>query len=471
MKKNMFKRAWLNITRKKSKSIIFLIVMFIMANLVLSSLSISKAVDESTTYAKEVLGSEVYLNADMESMKNDMSQMFQGGQMGMSQGDMSQMTMSRPQVYKSMVESIANSEYVRDYTYSITASATEVNFTLYETESSDMFGRNDRNGLQITGINSYAFIPEVENNTYEITEGTYFDESTNNQIIISYELALLNNLTVGSIIELQNQETLVNYQYEIIGIFTSTQSGSENHIYMNTDSVTNLLTSQQLTDTDYAVNNAVFYLNNPDDVENFIKEANELYDFESLSLVLDIDTTAYDQMAGPIEQVGSFADTILIIVVIAAVIILSLIINNNIKDRKYEMGVLMSLGAKKKNIIGQIFLELAIVATVGFILSIGTSSLIATQLSSNLLEEQLTMEEEISTNNFGRPSGGMGSMMNMGNTTNNNVEVIDEINVNISAEEYALLFTIGYLITFLSMTLPAYNIIKYEPKTILTRRD
>lgn len=42
MIKSMFKRAWLSISRKLSKTIILIIVMFIMANLVLASIAIKK---------------------------------------------------------------------------------------------------------------------------------------------------------------------------------------------------------------------------------------------------------------------------------------------------------------------------------------------------------------------------------------------------------------------------------------------
>ncbi len=469
MKKNMFKRAWLNIKRKPSKSIILFIIMFVIANLVLSSLAISNAVDESTKYAKETLGSEVYLNADMEKMRESMSDNIGSmqGNMGNMQG-MDNLLSMRPEITISMVTDIASSNYVKDYTYSTMVQASPGNYAEYETSSGEMFNRN-RSG--ITAINSYAFISEVNSNTYEITEGTYFDETTNNSVIISYELATLNNFVVGDEISFIHTETNEEIFYTIVGIFTSTVEGNENNIYMNLSSSENLMSSSQYNNGDYVVNNVVYYLTNPDDVDSFIEDASAKYNFEELNLLLDIDTSAYDQMAGPIESVGGFSDTILIVVIIAAVLIVTLIINNSIKDRKYEMGVLMSLGAPKLNIIGQILIELVVVATAGFVLSLATSSFIAASLSESLLENQLTMSEEASESNFGRPT--MGGMRNPGSLNGNNtdVEVIDEINVNVSIEEYILLFVTGYLIVIAAMIIPVINITKYEPKTILTGRE
>ncbi len=471
MKKSMVKRAWLNITRKKNKSIILFIIMFVIANLVLASLAIGNAVDESTEYAKESLGSEIYLNADMEKLR---------GEMTSSDGSFNRESMSsfaRPEINSNMVEDIANSEYVKDYTYSLYASFEAENFSLIESDTENSGNSGMMGGIErpdtITGVNSYAFIPGVESNIIEITEGTYFDETADDSIIISYELAEENEVAVGDILELKNTETEEIFSYEIIGIFMASEEGYENSIYMNIESASKLLTEEDYNNGDYTVSSVIYYLNNPENVDKFIDEASEKYDLEEMSLTLDIDNSAYEQMAGPLESVGSFSTTIMIVVIIAAVLIIALIINNNIKDRKYEMGVLMSLGATKLNIIGQILLELVVVATVGFILSIGTSSIIANAMSDSLLSSQLEMNEEQSTNNFGRPSGGsmMGGGMTAMQGSNSDVEVIDEIDVNVSAAEYLTLFLLGYGVVIVAMSMPAINIMKYEPKTILTGRE
>ncbi len=470
MKKNMFKRAWLNITRKKSKTVILFIIFFVIANLVLASLAISNSVEESTKYAKETLGSEVYLNADMEKLREEMM----GSSSEMMGGDRS--AMLRPDTNLEMVNSIANSEYVKDYTYGVTATYEPVNFELIESDEEEsgfgaMMGDREIPNM-ITGINSYAFLPGVMNNLFEITEGTYFDETTDDSLIISYELAEANDLVVGDILELQNIESAESFEYEIIGIFLASEEGYENDIYMNIESTENLLTEESYNNGDYAVNSVIYYLNNPEDTDKFIAEANDKYDFESLSLTLDIDNTAYEQMAGPLESVGSFASTILVVVIIAAVLIIALIINNNIKERKYEVGVLMSLGSTKKNIVGQLLVELVVVATVGFILSMATSSLIAGGLSDSLLDSQLEMSQEASENNFGRPTGGMnmGSRNPISNSAQN-VEVIDEIDVSVTGAEYVGLFTIGYIIILVALFFPSIGIMRYEPKTILTGRE
>ena len=92
-----------------------------------------------------------------------------------------------------------------------------------------------------------------------------------------------------------------------------------------------------------------------------------------------------------------------IIVIIAAVIIITLIVTINVKDRRYEIGVLMSLGASKKNIIGQIATELIIVGTLGFVLASVTGTVFAKTLGSSIIESQTAATSEQSEKNFGRP--------------------------------------------------------------------
>lgn len=501
MFKSMFKRAWLSISRKLSKTMILMIVMFVMANLVLASIAIKNAVKESTKFAKESLGSTVYLTADMDKIReeatNNMEQSRGNGQV--------RMMIQRPTIYSDMVKSIAESKYVKDYTYGINATAKESGFDVIESSSNSgpslsmgggraigMYGN-----ISVMGINSYAFITEVSNKTMELIEGTYFDENTFGKAIISSELAELNSLKLGDVIKLINEEidmenydfrsgsdpkvkSSETYELEVIGIYeVNTDNFNANAIYMNVETAAQFLKENSFNNGNYGVDNVTYFLNNPDDANAFIKEAeNKFPNLKDSNLKLDINSEDYDKMAGPIEQVGGFSNTVLWIVIVASILIITLIINNNIKDRKYEIGVLMSLGGTKKNIVGSFLIELIIIGTIGFLLSIGTSYFLADSMGKSLLKNQLQIKEEETENNFGRPTtremrGGMqrGEMNIIGIPNNSTVDTIDSIDISVSIEDYIILFLIGYLIAGVAMIIPSINIVKYEPKTILTGRQ
>lgn len=501
MIKTMLKRAWLSITRKPSKTIILAIVMFVMANLVLSSIAIKNAVNESTRFAKESLGSTVYLTADMDKLREQAQAEMQqttGGEQPV------RMRITRPTIYVEMVEAIAESSYVKDYTYGINSTAEESGFDALEDDNSSngglggmiVNGNSVYGNMSIVGINSYAFINQVQDKTMEIIDGTYFDESTDGKCIISNELATQNDLKVGDKIKLINKEIDMDsynprvdsepavtssktIEVEIIGIYdVNTDNFNMNTIYMNIVTSADFLKAEDYNEGNYGVDNISYFLKNPEEIDAFIAEVNNKYpSLADDNLKLDINSEDYDQMVGPIESVGSFADTVLWIVMIASVLIITLIINNNIKERKYEIGVLMSLGGTKKNIIGSFLVELIIIGTMGFALSIGTSYFLANSMGKSMLESQIASANEQSENNFGRPgAGGMGgnfqiSGNGMNNTNNSNAETIDNIDISVSVNDYALLFLIGYLIAGLAMVLPSMNIVKYEPKTILTGRQ
>jgi len=476
MIKSMFKRAMLSIARMPSRTIILGVILFVMANLVVASISIKLSVNESVEFAKKTLGSNVYLSVDMDKLRANMVQN--------QEGNRQMMRIVRPSVPMDKVKEMGALSYVKDFTYSISTSANASGFNIVEYENEN---QNERppitsgnsamiarvGDVQIIGINSYAFISQVKDSTMKLIDGTYFDETTEDKVIISYELANANELKVGDKISLENVETKNIYELEISGIYEiNVENTQENVIYMNVDAASKYLREEEYNDGDYGVSNVSFELVNPSDVAEFVSSAKKIYDVEANNMILDIDTSAYDKMAGPIESVGSFANTILWIVVIATIAIVTLMINSNVKDRKYEIGVLMSLGASKKNAAGAILVELIIIGTISFILSFTTSYFLADSMSRNMLNNQLSMSEEVLENNFGRPNMIGGNRIDgfQSQSNNKNVDVIDEIDVSIGFKNYAMLFLVGYTIMGMACIVPTLNIIKYEPKTILTGR-
>ena len=493
----MLKRSWLSIIRKPGRAVLIGLILFAMANLVLASTAIKGAVAESMSYAKSTLGGTVYLQADIGKLREQIQ-----GQEGSSSSELTpgqRPQIERPDIPLSMVKNIADSEYIKDYSYSINTQAKSTNFTPIESESSlpggDMRMPDTSNesesklegDITISGINAYAFISAAQNDTMKIADGTYFDETTDNQAIVSYDLAKSNNLKVGDKISLQNIYDSEPNEVSIIGIYDLTEEQQsfgtpENTIYMNTATAAKFLSSEAYNDGDYSVQNVRFELNSPEQADTFIAAAKVKYpDIESSNLALSIDTSTYEQMVGPIESVGNFATTIFWIVVIASIAIITLIVTINVKDRRYEMGVLLSLGASKLNVAMQILVELVVIGTIAFAISIGTGALVARAMSQGLLDNQLSMSEQQSENNFGRPGamtgggqqGGDRGMPGMtgGQQGRSNVEAINSIDVNASPADYVMLFVIGYGVIILAQLLPTWNIVRYQPKTILTGKE
>lgn len=489
MFKNMLKRSWLSTTRKPSRAVIVGLILFAMANLVLASIAIKGAVNESMAYAKSSLGGTVYLQPDITKLREQAQSAD-----GTTPTPGARLSLMRPEIKVSTVESLADSSYVKDYTYSVNGRAKASGFAPIEQDTSGpggvmRFNAQDEantaleSDVSVQGINSYAFISQVEAGTMQLSSGTYFDESTDNKVIISYDLANSNGIKVGDTITLQNVYTEKSYPLEVTGIYDLSEEDSfgamlGNEIYMNVKTAAQFMSEENYANGDYSVSNIRYFLTSSEYADAFIKEANDKYPtLADENLTLSIDTSAYEQMVGPIESVGSFATTILWIVIVASIAIVTLIVAINVKDRQYEMGVLLSLGASKINVIGQIFVELLIVGSLAFIGSMATSTLLAQNMSKGLLDSQIAASKAESENNFGRPGAAIGGKrvagggIFFGGQMNGNSEAISEINISVSPTDYLILFAIGYGIILVSLLLPSWNIVKYQPKTILSGKE
>ena len=493
-----------------------------MANLVLAAFIIKSAVSAQMNYAKSTLGGTISVQADMDAIReNQKAEIEQGG-------DPSEMfkSISRPSVNVDTANEIISTytDYIKDYSYEVSVSANSYNMETVETKGfsgkgSSMGAMPNMPGMPggfstsestddatldtdiaIYGINAYAYIDGVKDETITIKDGTYFDESSTDSVMISYEFAELNGLKVGDTFKLKNAYTEKSITLTVIGIYdTSSERANANTIYMNTETAAKFFDTEEYNNGNYAVGDVKFYMTNSDRADEFVEKVNaEFTELSENNLKFAVDTSEYDSLAGSIESVGSFADTILIIVIIAAVIIITLIVTINVKDRRYEIGVLMSLGASKKNIIGQIATELLIVGTIGFALASVTGTVFAKTLGNSIIESQTAATSKQSEKNFGRPGTSMPNMpgqnnnsrspknQNSSNTsempsdmpTNMKDVVIGgrenqkiELDINAEPLDYLLLFVTGYAVILLALILPSVGIMRYQPKEILAGKE
>ncbi len=502
--RNMLKRSWLSIKRKGGRTALMIALFFIMANLVLSTIIIKTAVSTQMDYAKASLGGTVSLSADMDKIRDEQKEKMQSG------SDPKEMfkNMERPQVDVKTADKIATyDEYVKDYSYTVSSSANANGVSIVESEQG--FGGSGMSGmpgmpgmtkqsdtddtkldsdLTVSGVYAWAYVDGVDNKTITIKEGKYFDEDSTDKVMVSYELANLNDWKVGDSFTLKNIYTEKDVKLTILGIYDSSdEMANANTLYMNTATAAKFLSDDAYNDGNYKVQNVKYYMVTSEKADEFVEKIKKDFpDLEKNNLTIGVDTTDYDRMKSSIESVGSFATTILIVVIIASVVIIALVVTINVRERKYEMGVLMSLGAKKTNIMGQIMVELLIVGTIGFVLASISGTFLAKTMGQSILESQIASSQESSQ--FGRPGnmpGGMPGAMPGGSNTsqqsgNNNKtsskktnKEMENVKLDINAKpiDFLLLFVTGYLVIIIALIIPSVGIMRYQPKTILTGKE
>lgn len=489
---NFLKRAMLSISKKKIKSLILFVVLLIIANMVLVGLSIQTATKKSTELAREKLGSDVTLKINeqkfMEQRRNNKEE-------GLS---------NRPSLTTDIADTLKDNEHVTQYNYISSGFGLAKNFeNVKSEESSDdttseegeekprgmfkMAGSNSTTMPEISFSGTIAtnLLSDFKNGDSKITEGRGItkDDAGKNVAVIEKNLAKENSLKVGSKVQVASVDENTTLELEVVGIYEANSDESTNDnrnmdflnpynkIYMPYDVVSKVSTGESTNSKN--ITSAVYFMDNADNIESFREYAkNKKIDLETYTL--DANDQLYTQMVGPIENVGSFSKTLVATVSIAGAMILVLIIALSLKDRKYEIGVLLSLGESKFKVISQLVVEVLLVASIAFATSAFTGNLAANKIGDSLLANEIKVTESSSTqenSNF----GGRGPMVvgpgRMNSNAIKNTDVVKDMDVSVTSNDLEKLAGIGLLIVIASAAIPTISVLRFSPKTILSKRE
>ena len=243
-------------------------------------------------------------------------------------------------------------------------------------------------------------------------------------------------------------------------------TGSVNNIITNTNVINKLKENNEdlslsLTPT--------FILTSKDVIDKFSTELTN----KGLSEYLSI-TTNLDEIEGStktVDNVKTFAMTFLIITLIIGAVVLFVINMINIRERKYEIGVLRTIGMKKSLLSCQFIIELIIVSFFGLLIGAGLGAVSSVPVSNYLLKNEqnnANVEKEninqnfggkMNNRDFGKPSGVV------------EIETINSIDAAVNIKVLVELLGIGLLLTLISGTASMISIERFSPLTILKERS
>lgn len=466
---------------KKGKTLLQLFVFTMICLLVLTGITIQSAAVKSSELAREQLGGSVTLKVDREKMMKEQQE----------SGDRKRFELT-PVSVKS-AEKLASLDHVKSYNFISSASALADNFDPIESgdeDSSDSNsdepagpGGNEQGGRQmmqadvsIEGVTSTAHVSEFSEGTSKITEGRALtkDDVNKKVAVIEETLAEENKLKVGDTIKVKtssDEATTINLK--IVGIYKTTSSGdnqAQNFAFLNPYNkiYTPYTAASALKGDDYknAIDEAVYNMDDASNIDAFIASAKKTgIDLDTFTL--DANDQLYQQLVGPIENVASFSKNVVYLVTIAGAVILSLIVMMSIRERKYEMGVLMAIGEKRWKLIGQFLTEILMIAVLAIGISALTGSLIAGQIGNQLLSQQI---EQTSASQSAGGMMGPGGGGFFGQSTAQ-VSAIDQFDIQLSFEDLMALSGIGLLIAMFATLLPSISVLRLHPKTILTKQE
>ncbi len=381
---------------------------------------------------------------------------------------------------------------------------------------SDMMGSSG--DFSVTGYSSEEAMTLFQSGTAAITEGVVFTEGTASyECIISEELATYNDLSVGDVITLTNtQDENEAYELTVVGIYSDSSANESfgamnmsdpaNNIYMSyaalnaiisesesvatttTDETTGIETSTAISGTltgTYAFATA-------DDYYIFEEEVRTLGLSDTYS-VSSQDLTAFENSLVPLNTLGEMALWFLIIILIIGAVILVVLNIFNIRERKYEIGVLMAIGMKKWKVAAQFMTEIFAVTLVVVVIGIGvgavsalpiTNALLADQIESsqgqaNKLEQNFGRDEIPDMGNMGGFGGGLGGggfggggLDMIGNIFGENAaNYVSEVNSAMNLTVVFQMLGIAILLTLVAGSASMLFVMRYEPLKILSNRD
>ena len=554
----IIKNALRCIGRSKGRNVLIALIVLVIAVSACVGLSIRQAAETAKEDTLASLSVTATISFDRLSAMGDMSQPPDaGGQTGGSGGgrggfdrdSFSQMMGASSSLTLEQYTAYAAAEAVQDFYYTLTASfnggegvepvsndaTTEENTGSGNGFASLGGGRPGAGGgfnrvmggqsdFTVIGYSGDTAMTAFIDGTATIEEGAVFAEGTEApECIISQELATFNDLAVGdtlSLVNPNNEEEI--YTLTVVGIYTDSSANENSFSMMGmtaTDPANRIYMSaaalQTVLDASAAVSTTVTDENTGREFETAVTgqlagtyvfaTAEDYYRFEEQARALGLedgyavssaDITAFEASLTPLNTLSTMAGYFLAVILIIGAVILVVLNIFNVRERKYEIGVLTAMGMKKGKVAVQLMTEIFAVTMVAVLLGVLIGGVSALPVTNALLEGQVASRQTQSDRveegfgrdgNFGgrgdqmggqmggrlpedKPSGGMKDMFTnvFGQQA---VDYVTEIHSAMNLTVVVQMLGIALLLTLLSGAVSMLFIMRYEPLRILSNRD
>ncbi|KGL43106.1 macrolide ABC transporter permease [Listeria newyorkensis] len=491
---NFIKRGLLSMKARKGRTILQLFIFTIVCVLILSGFTIQSAANKASELARQELGGDVTLSVDREKQVEAQQKESSSSSGGTTERRMFEST----PVAVAAAKKLAELDHVAGYNlYSNTqamASGFEPIASSNDTSQTDDSstqqgpGGNDSNrpqmvqaDLSVSGVLDSATATKFKAGTDKLVSGKAITASDvgKNVVMIEKTLAEENDLKVGDKIKIKSSDEATTVELTIQGIYETTDSGTDaaaNFSFLNPYNtiyvpytVANTIKGSDAKDT---VDSAIYFMDDAANISAFEKAAKKVTAVDWDTFKLDANDATYQQMIGPINNVAAFSKNVVYIVSIAGALILGLLVMMQIRERKYEMGVLLAIGEKRSKLVGQFLVEILIVAVLSFGIAAVSSHYVAQVVGNQLLTQQnATASESTSSTTNQRGPGGNGGGPGFGSSLTANTAEIKSLDIQVSLEDMLKMGGIGVGIAFISVLLPSILVLRMNPKTILTKQE
>ncbi len=483
----ILKNAVTSIVRNKGRNLLIGIIVIVISCATAVTLAIRSSANSLIHSYENQYELSATIEIDRESMHNGMNKELTEEERQEQREKMEDIFSEASDISLDDIKNYGDSKLVKEYYYqnSIGVNSSDIE-SASMTESSDgrRMGNHGKGGFQnidesdftLTGYSTINAMNDFIQGRYTITSGEINSDMNSSSAVINNELASLNNIKVGDEIKFVDPKDDENeVKVKITGIFEE-KSDTDEQMGMFANSANTIITNTTVIDKFLSkredMKNTItptFILKDKTVIEQFEKELKE----KGLNEYLNV-TTNLDQVEGAtstISNVATFATTFLIITLIIGGIVLFVINMINIRERKYEIGVLRTIGMKKRYLTLQFILELMIVSFIALLIGAGLGAASSVSVSNHLLQNEITnaqQERENINDHFG---GRMDDRHVKGMNGIVSVQAVTSIDAVVDFKVLLNLLGIGLILTLISSTAAMISIQKFSPLTILKERS
>ena len=228
---------------------------------------------------------------------------------------------------------------------------------------------------------------------FSLLKGKMIEATDVHKIMIHEELASKNQLNLGDTITLDviQQETgeKKKVDYEIVGIFSGkkqetytglTSDFSENTVFTDYQSIHQLFSSE----LGEVVTGLNIYASSSEELLK-MKQAIEALPFNWEEFVIEDQKQDFDDILESITGLQSMVQWMTVGILIAGAVVLSLMLMLSVRERIYEIGILLSIGIHKAWIIGKFFVELFLLTIPAVFVSLALGPMMVQQLMNGFI--------------------------------------------------------------------------------------
>ncbi len=307
----------------------------------------------------------------------------------------------------------------------------------------------DKNLVGLTALEDSSRDATFTSSAFKLKEGRHLQKGDSKKILIHEELAKKNGLSLNDKIRLDAGQSESGkgqtVEFEIVGIFSGKKQEkftgmssdfSENNVFIDYESSQSLLENSEPQ-----VSTARFYLENPKEMGGLLEQVENLA-LENQGYQVEKENKAFEQIKDSVATFQTFLTIFLYGIMIAGAGALILVLSLWLRERVYEVGILLALGKGKSSIFLQFCLEVVLVSVGALLPSFIAGNAIASYLLRTLLASG---DQEALQDTLAKASGLSSSILSF-------------------TESYVFLL----LISCLSVTLCFIFLFRKTPKEILS---